>query len=148
MGITDKQLLDLAGNAAEFCEQHELKYCTVHSLKCAGFDHELFSYEMSDDFYITAICSEGTRFSALKCNQKKIACLDDAPISIAGFLDAQVGEGESIIVEDLIDYITSDLGVCIARDKVLQAPTRTNLYYNEITNMIYKDKEVFIREVS
>lgn len=148
LGITDKQLLDLAGNAAEFCEQHELKYCTVHSLKCAGFDHELFSYEMSDDFYITAICSEGTRFSALKCNQKKIACLDDAPISIAGFLDAQVGEGESIIVEDLIDYIASDLGVCIARDKVLQAPTRTNLYYNEITNMIYKDKEVFIREVS
>lgn len=148
LGITDKQLLDLAGNAAKFCEQHELKYCTVHSLKCAGFDHELFSYEMSDDFYITAICSEGTRFSALKCNQKKIACLDDAPISIAGFLDAQVGEGESIIVEDLIDYIASDLGVCIARDKVLQAPTRTNLYYNEITNMIYKDKEVFIREVS
>lgn len=147
LGITDAMMLDFAEKAASFCEERGLRYCTAQSLRSVGFGHDLFAYELSDEFYAALLCTSGTRFSVLLCSRMRIACLDDAHVAVASFLEAQVGEGESLAVEDLALRVQEDFGITVRRDKVIYAPNRSDLYYSPITDMIYKDRQTFIKEV-
>lgn len=147
LGITDTLMLDFAKKVAMFCDMHGLKYCTAQSLKTEGFDHDLFAYGLSNEFYAALLCTSGTRFSVLLCSRKRIACLDDAHVAIASFLEAQVDDGESLTVEDLIQRVQEGFGITVRRDKVIYAPNRSALYYSAITDMIYKDRQTFIKEV-
>ena len=88
-----------------------------------GFEHEVFEFE--GDLYNVVLCSEGTRFSTLRCNHKQIACLDGA-------------------IAERVDEV---FGVGVTSQHVLSAPNKSNLYYCSIANMIYKEKETFVREV-
>lgn len=147
LGIADTALIEFAAQSASFCEERGISYCTTQSLKSAGFSHVLLEYEMSNDFYVTALCSEGTRFTSLRCSNGRIACLDDAKVSVAGLVDAFVDSGESIAIDDLMDRIRYSLGLTLRRDKITEAPLRTNLYYSSITDMIYKNRETFVEQV-
>ena len=146
LGLSDKNLLDFATEAAKFCQSRGLSYCTAQSLRREGFEHEVLEFEFDDDLYNAVLCSEGTRFSTLRCNHKQIACLDDAHVSIAAVVDSLVEEGESLEVEELVERVDEALGVGVTRQHVLSAPSKSNLYYCSIANMIYKDKETFVRE--
>jgi hypothetical protein len=102
---------------------------------------------MPDEFYTTVLCSADTRFTSLRCGGGKIACIDNPGATVAAMIASNVGVGESVFVDELVERIRMSLGIEIRRDKVLAAPTRTDLYYSAITDMIYKDKDTFIREV-
>ena len=147
LGITEESMMGFTTSAASFCMSQGINYCTTTSLVNGGFNHELFSYELSEEFYATLLCTEDTRFTALSCSHKKIACLDEARVTVAAFLESQVEEDESLTVEDLIARIETDFGIRVKRDKVLSAPSRTDLYYSSITDMIYKNRQTFIKEV-
>lgn len=147
LGITETMMLDFAEKVAFFCDVHGLKYCTVQSLKNEGFAHDLFAFDLSDEFYVALLCTSGTRFSVLLCSRKRIACLDDAHIAVASFLEAQVNDGESLTVEDLIQRVQEGFGIAVRRDKVIYAPNGSALYYSAITDMIYKNRQTFIKEV-
>lgn len=145
--IEDKDLLEFASRASSFCKQQDVSYCTAKSLVRRGFNHELLDFEMADEFYSTVLCSNDTQFSALSCNHKTIACLDSSYVAISAFLDSIVEEGESLEVEDLIEVADEVFGVTVTRQNVLAAPKKTGLYYCETSDMIYKDKDTFIRKV-
>lgn len=147
LGIGKDDLLDFAGQVASMCEEYGYSYCNAVLLRNCSFEHELLDYELNDEFYAYALCIEGTRFLPLNCSRKRIACLDGAKTSTAAFVDAQIPEGGSIDVEDLIDEIKERYGIEVRRDKVLSAPERTDLYYSQVTNMIYKTKATFIKEI-
>lgn len=147
LGITDEMMIDFASKAAEHCDAHGRRYCTARSLKNEDFDHEIFTFELDETFYTTLICTKDTRFTAISCGGKKIACLDDARPAVAAFLESQIDEDESLAAEDLIERAQEDYGITVRRDKVLSAPGRTDLYYSPLTDMIYKDRQTFIKEV-
>ena len=147
LDITEDVLRDFIQQAETFCDQRGIGYCTSRLLMDEGFGHELLAYEMPDEFYTTVLCSADTRFTSLRCGGGKIACVDNPGATVAAMIASNVGVGESVFVDELVERIRMSLGIEIRRDKVLAAPTRTDLYYSAITDMIYKDKDTFIREV-
>ena len=147
LGITDALMLEFADAAATHCAEHGRSYCTTRSLKNEGFAHELFAYDLDDAFYVALLCTQGTRFAALNCCRKRIACLDGAKASIAAFIEAQMEEGESLTIDDLIARTEADYGITIRRDKAVSAPERSDLYYSPITDMIYWNRQTFIKEI-
>lgn len=147
LGITDEMMVDFANKAAEHCDAHGRRYCTAHSLKSEDFDHEIFAFELDETFYTTLICTKDTRFTAISCGRKKVACLDDARTAVAAFLESQIEEDESLAVEDLIARTQEDFGITVSRDRALSAPGRSDLYYSPLTDMMYKDRQTFIKEV-
>lgn len=122
------------------------EYFTIHSLRLAGFEHDLDELGFEDWFYESLIryhpSVQFRRFKdrmLLKQHEEKICLID--------FLEELLQNLISIDIYDFIDLVKSRYGIELNRDRLLAVIKMTSLHYDSIMEKIYLNYEIYYEEV-
>ena len=124
-------------------------YFTMESLRQDGFAHPLDALGF-DDFFYASLLGMDKRFSLQRVFGSFVLFngATNSRFSIADFIIAQLREYDSVDPDEFIQDITDRYGVVIPnRYEVTMAIKDTELYYDDIMDIIYRDKSLYYADL-
>lgn len=136
----------------DFCNQvygylEDGQFFTMKSLRDSGFDASLFGLEMSDWFYGGLLAWDG-RFSYSKGFGTLLLCKGKADVGLGSFAEWIVNSEGSVDMLDLLSDFTDKYGCRnVLRGDILHKIKGTPLWYDDILDRVYSDKEQYYQDI-
>ncbi|SFT67472.1 hypothetical protein SAMN02910356_01596 [Selenomonas sp. GACV-9] len=146
VGVTKDELLAAADEVKQFAKDD---YFTMYSLRKAGMKLSLDRLGFEDDF-VDSILWASDAFQVFRMGGVQVYASLNAKGTFAGALEYLLEREGSVDLDDLMDMLRMDYGICLPNTfHVLDNIRRgdNELYYNDIRRRVYRDYETYYAEV-
>ena len=141
--ITKDYLKSYAEDAINYDKD---KYFTIQSLKKKGFVSSLHNIGLGDWFFACLIRNhESVRF--IKTGGNIVFRRGHRPITTVDFMRFILKQKIHMNIYDFIRYIDVEYGVKLEKEKIVYTLKDTDLYYDEIMEKVYLNKDYYYEEV-
>lgn len=146
-GTTKDDLIHFCEHVREFTDE---QYFTVRSLRQEGFDDKLFELGFDDWFYSSVLASDKEHFAHRKYGGNMIFKVGTQSFLFSDFVEWLVYREESMSIDvyELVEMLSGIYGIRFDRyDIKWKILPGTSMYYNEITEKLYADYEIYFDEI-
>ena len=146
-GTTKDDLIHFCEHVREFTAK---QYFTVRSLRQEGFDDKLFELGFDDWFYSSVLASDKEHFAHRKYGGNMIFKVGTQSFLFSDFVEWLVYREESMSIDvyELVETLSGTYGIRFDRyDIKWKILPGTSMYYNEITEKLYADYEIYFDEI-
>lgn len=142
-GVDKKELEDFCDQVIHMIDKNE--FFTITSLRNKGFTHALDRLGLNDYFY-TSVLIEDERFSNRRMGKTKLLFYGKKSIELIHLILVILKENEMIVMNDLVELLEKQYGIFMNRDKLKVMIKDSDLYYDDITNVVYKDYPTYAKK--
>ena len=142
-GVTKKSLRDYCDKVCSFANK---QFFTIKSIYDEGFCHELDELGFEPFFYESLI-KASNRCSFFLVNGTYVFIESQIARGLPEILERFVYSHGSIDIYDLIDYLYEKYGIKVGIKKLENNLKKTELYYSETMEKVYRDYDEFFMEV-
>ena len=144
-GISKEELTSFNEDVYNFVPDNV--HFTIHSIRKAGFESDLFDLGFSDWFYANLLIAD-PRFKFCRMFNTIVFFKGEEEVSTKGFISERVYYYGSIDVLDLDNELKEKYGCDIPNTWVIQERLHdTPVYYDKILNRLYANEELYVREL-
>ncbi|WP_434400429.1 hypothetical protein M1Q06_15145 [Planococcus sp. 11815] len=143
-GLNKKVLQDYKHAVAEFIGTG--KFFTLNHLYQNGFTHEIDEYGFEPIFYESILKGQGY-FKSLKIANKSVFAFTFENVSIKNYVSFLMKDNQCMNVEETIDAAQKRSGLQLDYDEAITLLRNSGLFYSEDLEKIFRDKEIYYKEV-
>lgn len=144
LGITKKEILEFIKQIEETYQDTD--YFSINNIAADFNLSRFYDIGFDDTFVESLICTRST-ISTLRINNEKLFSLNMKNLTIKKFMEDMVSKYRSISLESLEEEISKNYQIMIPEDKLKGYLYGTDIFYSNILEKIYLDKNDYYEEV-
>lgn len=123
----------------------EGKYFTISSIREKGFIHYLDELGFDDWFYTSILIEDKERISYIRTGRNKVMLTNRYEFNFNDFIESIVYSQEDLYMDiyDLESILKNEYNVFIDIYKLRSIIKSSDMYYDEITEQVYGDYEIY-----
>lgn len=144
-GLSKEMIAEYCDDVFDFAEDET--FFTIHSIKNAGFESELFDFGFEDYFYANLLLAD-SRFSLQKMLGTIILYKGERNISFKDFISVIIKKEQRVDIYEL-DCILREQYGCTNIDKydIIFKTGDSGVFYDSELQKFYADQEAYYREI-
>lgn len=144
LGISKEEILGFIKQIEEAYQ--DVDYFSINNI-AADFNLSRFYDIGFDDMFIESLICTRNNISTLRINNEKLFSLNMKNLTIKKFMEDMVSKYRSISLEGLEKEISKNYQIMIPEDKLKSYLYGTDIFYSNILEKIYLDKNDYYEEV-
>lgn len=148
-GISKSDLCSYASEASRAVAYGD--FFTISSLNRSGFSHPLQELGFEDCFYASILTEAKERFVYQRMGSNKLfrkgSTADDVIVTLIEFVRWILEDIGSIDMYDLCEFILTEYGLSVRRDKIITLIHGSSMYYDPISEKAYLNYDEYFEEV-
>lgn len=141
LGVTKKKIDEYRLAVYSFAKGK--KYYTINSLREDGFIHKIGTEEYDDWFYASLLIEDHEHFSYKRIGRTKVLMNGAVNVSFADMLVWIIEQRQRMTFSALNRYLEKNYGIFLTKDKLLGVIHETELYYDQIEDIIYTNYDAY-----
>lgn len=145
-GFTKRDIYDFCKNVLSFVGN---RFFTIASIRSEGFSDKLDALGFGDYFFTSLLQENTQNFNCFRIGNNKIFRAGTADLNFSDFIEWLLYQTESLSMNiyDACELISEKYNVNVEKYEIKNSITGTSMYYNESTEKIYADYEVYFDEI-
>lgn len=147
LGVTKEQIQQYC--RAVYAEAGKYSFFTVKYLQKKGFSHQLDDLGFDEWFYATILSSDKSHFTCQRMGKSKVLSTKKSRVSQSNVIEEVVLQYKDSMIErnELVALLLEDYGLTIDPYTLVEVARETNLYYDDISDKIFRDYDAYYAEI-
>lgn len=145
-GFTKQDIYDFCENVLGFVGK---RFFTIASIRYEGFSDKLDTLGFGDYFFASLLQENIQNFNCFRIGNNKMFRAGTANLNFSDFIEWLLYQTESLSMNiyDACELISEKYNVNVEKYEIKNSIIGTSMYYNESTEKIYADYEVYFDEI-